>query len=91
MAKSKSKKLPHFGSLDKLVEFFDAHDLGEYWGKMPEVEFEVDIKKHRHLVTIDPRVAAKLSKIARSKQTSSQRLVNSWLAEKILEQEDKGA
>lgn len=89
MAKSKSKKLPHFGSLDKLVEFFDTHDLGEYWEKMSEAEFEVDIKKHIHLVAIDPRFAAKLTKIARSKQTSSQGLVNSWLAEKILEQEGK--
>ncbi|MGQ9630092.1 MAG: hypothetical protein ACUVXI_07215 [bacterium] len=39
-----AKNLPHFGSLDELVEFFDSHDLGEYWDQMPEVDFEVDIK-----------------------------------------------
>jgi len=89
MAKSKSKKLPHFGSLDKLVEFFDAHDLGEYWEKMPEAQFEVDLERPRHLVSIDPQIATKLTRIARSKKTTSQGLVNSWLQEKILEQERK--
>lgn len=89
MAKSKSKKLPHFGSLDELVEFFDTHDLGEYWEKMPEAHFEVDIKRHTHLIAIDARLAGKLTQIARSKKTTSQGLVNSWLKEKIVEQEDK--
>lgn len=37
--------MPHFASLDELVEFFDTHDLGEYWDQMPEAHFEVDIKR----------------------------------------------
>lgn len=35
MAKSKSKKPPRWESLDKLVEFFDTHDMGDYWDEMP--------------------------------------------------------
>ncbi len=89
MPKSKSKKIPHFGYLDELVEFFDTHDLGEYWNEMPEAHFDVDLKRRTHLVAIDAKLAGKLSQIARSRQTSSQRLINSWLKEKILEQEDK--
>jgi hypothetical protein len=53
MAKSKSRSLPRFRSLAELVEFFEARDLGEYWDEMPEVHFEVDIKKRTHLVAID--------------------------------------
>lgn len=89
MSKSKSKKMPHFRYLDELVEFFDTHDLGEYWNEMPEAHFDVDLKRRTHLVAIDAKLAGRLSQIARSRQTSSQRLINSWLKEKILEQEDK--
>ena len=84
MAENKSKGLPRFKSLDELVEFFDTHDLGEYWNEMPEAHFEVDIKRRTHLVTIDTDLADKLTEIARSRKTSTEELINSWLREKIL-------
>ena len=86
MAEKKSKNMPHFTSLDELVEFFDTHDLGEYWDQMPEAHFEVDIKTKTHLFAIDDDLATRLSEIARLRQTPSQMLVNSWLREKVLEQ-----
>ena len=89
MPKSKSKKIPHFRYLDELVEFFDTRDLGEYWNETAEAHFDVDLKRRTHLVAIDSELASELSQIARSKQTSSQRLINSWLKEKILEQQEK--
>ena len=60
MARSKGRRLPRFRSLDKLVRFFDKHDLGEYWDRMPEAQFEVNIKRSTHLVAIDPEVMGKL-------------------------------
>lgn len=86
MPKSKSKRLPSFRSLDELVEFFDTHDMGEYWDQMPEAHFEVDIKRRIHLFAIDEELAGKLIQIARSRQISSETLINSWLREKILEE-----
>jgi len=86
MAKSKPKVLPRFRSLDRLVQFFESHDMGDYWNQMPEAHFEVNIKKRAHLIAIDPRISEKLTRIARSKRTSSQRLVNSWLRERIQKQ-----
>ena len=86
MAKSKSRSLPRFRSLDELVEFFDSHDLGEYWDQMPEVHFEVDIKRKKHLFALDAELASKLTEIAKSRQISSEALINAWLREKILEQ-----
>jgi len=85
MAKSKSKALPRFKSREELVEFFDTHDLGEYWDEMPEAHFDVNIKRRVHLVAIDAEVADKLTEIARLKQVSPEKLINSWLREKILE------
>jgi len=84
--KNKSKNMPHFASLDELVEFFDIHDLGEYWDQMPEAHFEVDIKTKTHLFAIDDDLATKLSEIASLRQIPAQMLVSSWLREKILEQ-----
>ena len=51
--------MPHFASLDELVEFFDTHDLGEYWDQMPEAHFEVDIKRKTHLFVINDGLATK--------------------------------
>lgn len=83
MVISKSKTLPKFESLDELVEFFDTHDMGEYWDEMPEASFDINIKKRKHLVAIDEEIIPKLNEIAKSKKVSSEKLINSWLKEKI--------
>jgi hypothetical protein len=83
MKKHKTKQLPTFNSLDDLVKFFDDHDMGEYSDKIHKVEFEVNIKKHTHLIAINADIANKLTDIARSQHISSAHLVNSWLKEKI--------
>jgi len=86
MTKSKAESLPRFGSLDELVKFFDTHDLGEYWTEMPEAHFEVDLKRKTHLFVIDTELANKLIEIAKSREISSDALINVWLKEKIREQ-----
>ena len=83
MAKSKSHPLPKFNTLDELVEFFDNHDMGEYWDQMPEVDFEINIKTRKHLVAIDEEITPRLNEIAKSKKVSSSSLINTWLREKI--------
>ena len=41
--------LPHFETLDKLIDFFDTHDMGDYAAQMPEVHFEVAPKQESRL------------------------------------------
>jgi hypothetical protein len=36
---------PRFENVNKLVEFFDTHDLGDYAAQMPEVHFEIAAKR----------------------------------------------
>ncbi len=86
MSENKSKNMPHFASLDDLVEFFDTHDLGEYCDGMPEAHFEVDIQRRTHLFALDEELADKLTEIALSRQVPSTELINSWLREKIMAQ-----
>jgi len=78
--------MPHFASLDDLVEFFDTRDMGDYWDQMPEVHFQVDIQRRTHLFAIDEDIVEKLTEIALSRQVSPEELINSWLREKILSQ-----
>lgn len=84
MPKNRIKKTPK--SLDDLIEFFDTNDLGEYWDQLPEAHFDVNIQKRIHLIAIDTAVANRVAAIARSKRTSSSKLINSWLKEKIREE-----
>lgn len=79
MAKSKSKTLPKFESLDKLVEFLETHDTSEYWNQMPEVHFDIDIKTRTHLAALDEDLANEVTEVAKSKKTTSEALINSWI------------
>ena len=83
MKKSKSKKLPKFSSLDDLVEFVDIHDMGDYWDQLPEANFDVDLKRNVQLVPIDSELASQIQRVANSKHTSTESLINSWLREKV--------
>ena len=83
MAESKAKKLPQFDSTEELIDFFDAHDLGEYEEDLPEVEFNVDLKRKHYLVSVEEHLMDKLLEVAQEEQMSVEMLVDSLLKEKL--------
>jgi len=83
MAKNKAKPVPRLKSIDELVDFFDKHDMGDYWDSLPKAEFEVNIKTRKHLVAIDEKIIPRINQIAKSKRVTSAKLINAWLREKI--------
>lgn len=83
MKKNKAKALPRSKSVKELVEFFETHDMGDYWDKMPEAHFDVNIKKRKHLVALEKDIVDKLTEIAKSKKVSSETLINAWLKDRI--------
>jgi hypothetical protein len=83
MAKNKAKPVPRLKSIDELVEFFDKHDMGDYWDRLPKIEFEVNIKTRKHLVAIDEKTIPRINQIAKAKRVTSAKLINMWLREKI--------
>ena len=83
MERNRSKTLHRSKSVKELVDFFETHDIGDYWWQMPEVYFDVNIKKRRHLVALEGEVVDKLAKIAKSKRVSSESLINTWLKDGI--------
>jgi hypothetical protein len=85
MAANKKDVLPQTDSLAELVEFFETHDMGEYWDQLPEADFDIDIRRRKHLVSLDEDLAGEISKVARSRHVSSESLVNTLLREKLAE------
>ena len=88
MEKSKARGPSSPKSLAELVEFFDTHDMGDYWEQMPEADFDVDIKRRTHLVAIDETLAARLTEIAKSDSVSTETLIDRWLREKVSERKE---
>jgi hypothetical protein len=86
MVENNSKHMPKFSSIGELVEFFETHDLGEYWDQMPEAHFDIDIKRRTHIFAIDEDLADRLTEVAKAKRIPSETLINVWLREKLLEQ-----
>ncbi|MEW6619669.1 MAG: CopG family antitoxin [bacterium] len=83
MVKNKLKTLPPSRSIDELIDFFDIHDMGNYWEQMPEAHFDVNIKRRKYLVALEEDIVANLTEIAKIKKVSSESLINTWLREKI--------
>ena len=81
--KNKVKSLPGQKTVEDLVEFFDKHDMGDYWDRLPKAEFDVNIKTRKHLVAIDEKIIPRINQIAKSKKVTSAKLINTWLREKI--------
>ena len=81
--KNKAKPVPRLKSIDELVDFFDKHDMGDYWDSLPKAEFEVNIKTRKHLVAIDEKIIPRINQIEKSKRVTSAKLINAWLREKI--------
>ena len=86
MAKNKTKPMPKFQSIGELAEFFETHDMGDYWAELPIAQFDIDIKKRTHIVAIDADLTAKLTALAKRKRIPSEKLVNAWLREKLFAQ-----
>ena len=48
-------------SYNEIGEFWDTHDLGDYWDQTKPVEFEVDIESEAVYYAIEPRLSTKFS------------------------------
>jgi len=67
----------------EIGEFWDNHDVTDYWEQTKPVDFEVDIQAEGRYCAIEPTLVTKISKIAWQKGVSMETLVNLWLQEKL--------
>jgi hypothetical protein len=86
MARSRVERetLPaHFETLHETAEFWETHDLVDYWDLTEEVEIEVDLQRTRYLFALTPDLAEGISQQASRRGVSAETLINLWLSEKL--------
>jgi len=73
-------------SYEEIGEFWDTHDLADYWDQTEPVEFEVDIQSEVIYYAVDSELSAKIRAIAKQRGISADTLLNLWVQEKLQEQ-----
>jgi hypothetical protein len=73
-------------SYKDMGEFWDRHDLADYWEQTKPVEFEVDIQSEATYYPVETGLSAKLISIAEQRGVSPETLLNLWVQEKVKEE-----
>jgi len=84
MKKSKSS-ISKARSYAEIGEFWDKHDLSDYWSKTRKVKFDVVLEPEATYYPIAKDLSEKIQSQARKEGVSSYALVNSWLDQKLKE------
>lgn len=87
MANNKKREpIPkHFKNIEEAADFWDSHDLADYWDLTKEAHFEVDIQRRVFLTALEPTLAKKLTSLAHKQGVSTETLINVWLSERAKE------
>ena len=85
MNRSKSS-LSKARSYKEIGEFWDAHDLADFWDRTKSVKFEVDIQSEVTYYALDSKLSKKVRSIAKKRGVSPDTLLNLWVQEKLQEQ-----
>ena len=69
--------------MEAAAEFWETHDLADYWDQTHEVDFDVDLQRRVVLVPLEHDLANQLAALARQQGLSTETLVNLWLSERL--------
>jgi len=73
-------------SYREIGDFWDTHDLSEFWDQTKRVDFDVNIESEITYYSLDKRLAKEVQSIAQKRGVSADTLINLWVQEKIQEQ-----
>jgi len=73
-------------SYKEIGDFWDTHDLTDFWDQTKKVEFEVDIKSEITYYSLDKKLSEQIQSIAQRRGVSADTLINLWVQEKLQEQ-----
>jgi hypothetical protein len=72
----------NFTSIEEAAEFWDGHNLADYWDQTHEVEIEVRAV-HRQWIPLASNLAQQAIERARKEGVSVETLINLWVAERL--------
>ncbi|OGH55996.1 MAG: hypothetical protein A3G34_04880 [Candidatus Lindowbacteria bacterium RIFCSPLOWO2_12_FULL_62_27] len=67
----------------QIGEFWDTHDLGDYWARTRPASFEVDLQAEMTYCPLERDLSKKIRSIAQRQGVTPDTLVNLWLQEKV--------
>jgi hypothetical protein len=70
-------------SYREIGEFWDEHDLSEYWDQTRDVQMDIDIHTSTVYFPVEKSLAAKLRKEAENRGISPETLLNTWVQEHV--------
>ncbi len=85
MRKHKSL-ISHATSYKEIGEFWDTHDLADFWDKTKEASFEVDIESEVTYYAVNKILSEKIQAVAQKRGVTADTLINLWVQEKLQEQ-----
>jgi len=88
MKKNKSS-ISKARSYAEIGEFWDEHDLTDYWDKTRRVKFDLVLEPEATYYPVQKDLFEMIQSEARKQGVSSDTLVNLWLEQKIKERRSK--
>ncbi len=85
MEKNKTTTISRAKSYKEIGDFWDNHDVADYWEMTYPVEFEVDIQSETTYFRLERKLAAEVRKTAAKQGISSETLLNQWIKDKLKE------
>ena len=76
-------KPPTTDSIQKLADFWDAHDLTDFEQELEEVPEPVFASKTAIRVPLEPRHVKAVERMAQAKGVSREELVRAWVLQKL--------
>lgn len=70
----------------EIGEFWDTHDLSNFWDMTRKAEFEVNIAYELTYYALDKMLSEQIQTIAQKRGVSADTIINLWIQEKLQEQ-----
>lgn len=85
MGRNKSS-LSKAQSYKEMGEFWDSHDLADYWEQTEPADFNVEGLSEATYFPVETTLSARLVSIAKQRGVSPETLLNLWVQEKVREE-----
>jgi hypothetical protein len=84
--KQNKNSLSHSTSYQETGNFWDEHDLSDFWDKTKEESFEVEIDSEVTYYAVDKILSKKIQVLAQKRGVAPDTLINLWVQEKLQEE-----
>jgi hypothetical protein len=79
----KKSSVSKAGTYAAMGEFWDEHDLSDYWDKTRPARADVDLESEESLYAIEKGLSETIRREAKERGVSPHTLINLWLRERI--------